>query len=27
MEQGNRTPKRPTYENLASLGQDDDDEY
>lgn len=27
MEQGTRTPKRPTYENLASLGQDDDDEY
>lgn len=25
MEQGNRTPKRPTYENLASLGQDDDE--
>ncbi|WP_373479834.1 DNA-directed RNA polymerase subunit beta [Geminocystis sp.] len=27
MDSGNRTPKRPTYENLASLGQDDDDEY
>ncbi|BAQ61226.1 DNA-directed RNA polymerase beta subunit [Geminocystis sp. NIES-3708] len=27
MDTGNRTPKRPTYENLASLGQDDEDEY
>ncbi|MBL1210368.1 DNA-directed RNA polymerase subunit beta [Geminocystis sp. GBBB08] len=27
MDSTNRTPKRPTYENLASLGQDDDDEY
>lgn len=27
MDSGARTPKRPTYENLASLGQDDDDDY
>lgn len=27
MENVGRSPKRPTYENLASLGQDDDDDY
>jgi DNA-directed RNA polymerase subunit beta len=27
MEVVSRTPKRPTYENLASLGQDDDEDY
>ena len=27
METTSRSPKRPTYENLASLGQDDDEDY
>jgi DNA-directed RNA polymerase subunit beta len=27
MESGGRGPKRPTYENLVSLGEEDDDDY